>query len=664
MTNAEIAKVFDHIATMLEMDAGNPFRVRAYREAARVIEFLPEPAAQLALTEGRLREIKGIGKDLEQKIRDIVTTGTTELYAELTRKYPASLLELTELPGLGPKRVKVLFEQLGIRGREDLARAARDGRLRELPGFGETTEAKLLKALGASIEAHPAGRMLLYAAWPVAHALAEHVAKVHGVHDVEPAGSFRRRRETVGDLDLLVSGGSAETVMEAFTTHAYVAEVLARGETKSSVRLGNGLQADLRLVPEESFGAAMLYFTGSKAHNIELRKLALDHGMSLNEYGLTKGDRVIAAHAEEEVYAALGLQWIPPELREAHGEIDQARNGTLPKLIEQRDLVGDLHMHSDRSDGRDTLAAMVRAARDRGYAYCAVTEHSRSLGMTRGFDEARVRESVGEIEAVRREVPGIEVLHGLEVDILADGRLDLGNDALELLDWVIVSLHSSLSQPRDVVTRRVLAALEHPAVCVMGHPSGRKIGAREPADLDWERVFDRAAELGVAMEINGQPDRLDLSDVNARLARGKGIRFVIDTDAHATGELEFMRNGVFQARRAGLTRNDVLNALPFSKLDAWRRRKKGAVVSAAAAKHGAAAAVKTDAAPVAKLGAPPAARRKTAPAAQSVAGSKSSPVPRPARAKVAAAKRSASPKRATSRRAKAPRGASRTARKK
>src|SRR5262245_28408725 len=343
---------------MLEMDGSNPFRVRAYREAARVIEHLPEPAAQLALTEGRLKEIKGIGKDLEQKIRDLATTGKTELYEELSRKYPPSLMELTELQGLGPKRVKALFEQLGVRSLEDLGKAARAGKLRELHGFGETVETKLIKAIDALTSKPSSQRVLLYGIWPVAHELAGHVAKVPGVQQVEIAGSFRRRRETIGDLDLLACGGATDAVMSAFTTHPYVHEVLARGDTKSSVRLGNSLQVDLRHVPVESFGAALMYFTGSKAHNIELRKLALDRDMSLNEYGLTKGARTVAARTEEEVYRALGLAWIPPELREAGREIEQARNGTLPDLIDVVDLRGDLHMHTDRSDGRDTLATM------------------------------------------------------------------------------------------------------------------------------------------------------------------------------------------------------------------------------------------------------------------------------------------------------------------
>ena len=338
------------------------------------------------------------------------------------------------------------------------------------------------------------------------------------------------------------------------------------------MRLASGLQVDLRLVPAESFGAALLYFSGSKQHNIELRRMAIDKGWSLNEYGLTKGERVVASRTEEDIYKALGMAWVPPELREANGEIELALEGRLPKLIEEQDLRGDLHMHSDRSDGRDSLETMVRACHDRGYAYCAITEHSKSLAMAGGFNEARVRKSVGEIEAVRKQVPGIEVLHGLEVDILADGALDLGDDALGLLDWVIVSLHSRLDQPGPDVTRRVLRAIEHPRVCAMAHPTGRLIGSRSPAALDFEPIFTRAAELGVAMEINSQPDRTDLSDVNARFAREKGVKIVIDTDAHATTHLELIRYGVFAARRAGLTKDDVLNTRPYTELRRSIRR--------------------------------------------------------------------------------------------
>ncbi len=558
MTNPEVAKVFSRLATMLEIDGANPFRVRAYREAARVIESLAEPVA--ALDAAQLAELPGIGKDLAGKTREVVETGTTPLFEEMKAKVPLEVVALTELQGMGPKRVKTLLER-GIRNRAQLEKAARAGELKELPGFGETLEKNILKAIAVAEKA--SGRTLLGAAWPVAHALAERIGEIPGVTQVEIAGSFRRRKETVGDLDLLVVGGRPEAVMKVFTSHREVGEVLGEGETKSSVRLLTGLQVDLRLVPPESFGAALLYFTGSKEHNIELRRIAIEKGMSLNEYGLTRKEKMVAGRTEEEVYRALGTVWIPPELREARDEIALAIENRLPRLVEPDDLRADLHIHSDRSDGRDSLESMVRAARDRGYEYCAITEHSKSLAMAQGFDTARVRQSVAEIEAVRKKVPGIHVLHGLEVDILGDGALDLDDEGLALLDWVIVSLHSRLGQPRAEMTKRVLRALEHPAVHVMGHPTARLIGQREPVELDMERAFDHAAKHGVAMEINAQPDRTDLSDLHARMAKERGVKLVISTDAHGVSQLDFIRYGVFAARRAGLGRGDVLNTRPF-----------------------------------------------------------------------------------------------------
>jgi DNA polymerase (family 10) len=575
LTNADVARVLGTLATMLEIDGANPFRTRAYREAARVLDALPEPVARLAGEEGALEALPGIGKDLAQKIRDLLATGSTALYDDLLVKYPLELVHLTDLQGLGAKRVRALHDALHIRDRAGLEAAARSGQLRELPGFGEKLEQKVLHSL--SIAEQVSGRLLLANVWEVAHGLADRLRAIQGVTRVEVAGSFRRRRDTVGDLDLLVCGGMPEQVMDAFTTHDRVSEVLARGGTRSAVRLADGLQVDLRLVPEESFGAALLYFTGSKEHNIELRRVANDQGLTLNEYGLVReaDAGTVAGRTEQDIYRALGMDWIPPELREARGEIALARAGRLPALIEQGDLRGDLHMHTTRSDGRHTLAEMVRAAKERGYAYVAITEHSKSLAMAGGFDEARVRRSVEEIAAVRREVPGIEVLHGLEVDILADGALDLDDDALELLDWVIVSLHSRLDQPAEAATARVLRALDHPMVCAMAHPTGRMIGFRPASPFDMERVLERAAELGVAMEINCQPDRLDLSDAHTRLAKEKGITLVIDTDAHGTAGLDLMRYGVFVARRAGLTRDDVLNALPYERMRKALRKGRG-----------------------------------------------------------------------------------------
>ncbi|MEO5989412.1 MAG: DNA polymerase/3'-5' exonuclease PolX [Candidatus Eisenbacteria bacterium] len=565
MNNAEIARALEGLATLLEIDGANPFRVRAHREAARIVESHAEPMTRFAAESGALEQLKGIGKDLAQKIRDLAATGDTAMLAELRARIPEEVAGFTELQGLGPKRVKTLFETLGIRDRSQLEAAAKAGKLRDLPGFGEKVEQNVLKALATASQW--SGRILLAGAWPLAHALAERVRAIPGVEQVELAGSFRRRKETVGDLDLLVTGGDAAAVMQAFTSHPSVVDVLGHGETKSSVRLANGLQVDLRVVPAESYGAALVYFTGSKEHNIELRRIAQDKGLSLNEYGLTRGESTLAARTEAEVYGALGLAWIPPELREAHGEVELARTNTLPHLIELEDMRGDLHMHSTRSDGRDDLDTMARAALERGYDYVAITEHSKALAMAGGFDAARVRTSVGEIMALRTRFPSLRILHGLEVDILRDGSLDLDDETLGILDWVIVSIHSAFEMPPEAATGRALAAVRNPWVHVFGHPTGRIIGSRDPVAFDVERVAEEAAAHGVAMEINSSPDRLDLSDVNARIARGKGCRFTIDTDAHSTSHLENMRFGVFQARRAGLTKQDVLNTLPLAAFE-------------------------------------------------------------------------------------------------
>jgi len=583
MTNAEIARVLSQLATMLEIDGANPFRVRAYREAARVVESHAESITGLAAEPGRLESLQGIGKDLAAKIRDIAAGGTTPLYDEMKAKVPLEVVALTKLPGMGPKRVKTLLDQLGVRDRASLEAAVRSGKVRELKGFGETVERNLLKGIEATVATSE--RTMLGEVWDLAQQIGAHVRAVPGVERVEIAGSFRRRCETVADLDLLVVGGDPEAVSEAFTTWPQVAAVLGRGETKSSVRLASGLQVDLRRVPAESFGAAMMYFTGSKAHNIELRRIALERGLLLNEYGLLREGATVAGRTEEEVYRALDMAWIPPELREARGEIALAQADRLPELVTLEDIRGDLHAHTDRTDGRNTLEAMVRAARDRGLEYLAITDHSKALAMIQGFDEARVRQSVGEIEAVRRTVPGIEVLHGLEVDILADGSLDLDDETLGLLDWVVVSLHTRLAMPAAEMTERVLKALAHPAVCAMGHPTGRRIGSREPVAFDMERVLDQAARHGVAMEISAQPSRLDLSDLHARMAKDRGIRLVVDTDAHSVNELAFMPYGVFVARRAGLTRSDVLNTMSAAELREWvaARRSKAAAPRAPAA---------------------------------------------------------------------------------
>jgi DNA polymerase (family X) len=566
MNNPDIARVFSTLATMLEIDGANPFRVRAYREGARVLDARTEPVA--ALDVAALTAIPGIGKDLAAKIRDLVQTGSTPLFDEMKSKVPLEAVALTELQGMGPKRVATLLSR-GIANRAQLEEVAKAGGLKSLPGFGATIEKNLLKAL-ASTES---GRTLLGEAWQVAQSFRDRITPLPGVERVEMAGSFRRRKETVGDLDVLVAGGDAETVMKAFTSHPQVGQVLGSGGTKASVRLMSGLQVDLRLVPAESFGAALMYFTGSKQHNIRLRQIALDKKWLLNEYGLLDGERVIAGRTEEEIYRALGMEWIPPELREAADEIELAIQGRLPRLIDLEHLRGDLHMHTNRTDGRETLETMVRAARDRGYEYCAITDHSQALQMIGGFDTARVRKSVAEIAEVRKQVPGIHVLHGLEVDILEDGGLDLDDEGLAMLDWVIVSLHSWLRQPSEEMTKRVLRALSHPRVNAMGHPTGRQIGSREPAAFHMEAVLDEAARRGVWMEINSNPRRTDLNDRHARMARDRGVQLVIDTDAHSVPELDFMRYGVFAARRAGLGPEDVMNTRPWQAFEKARKSR-------------------------------------------------------------------------------------------
>src|SRR5262249_26734176 len=444
------------IGTMLEIDGANSFKVRAYKEGARVVENHGEAVSALVDEPGALEALQGIGKSIALAIRELVAKGHTQVLDELLKKYPGEVVTFPELQGLGPKRVRTLFDELGLQTRAELELAAKAGKLRDLPGFGEKVEQNVLKALATA--SRWTGRMLLADAWPLAHAIADRIRTVKGVKQLELAGSFRRRKDTVGDLDLLVTGGDAEQVMQAFTTHESVADILGRGDTKSSVKLKVGIQVDLRVVPESSFGAALLYFTGSKEHNIELRKLAIHEGWNLDDYGLTQGEQVVAARTEADVYRALGLAWVPPELREARGEIALARDGKLPQLVEEQDLRADLHMHTTRTDGRDTIDDMVKAGQARGYEYVAITEHSKALAMAFGFDAARVRQSIGEIEAARARHPGIRILHGLEVDILADGELDLDDETLAVLDWVLIAFHSRMEQPADVATARALRA--------------------------------------------------------------------------------------------------------------------------------------------------------------------------------------------------------------
>lgn len=577
MTNAEIARALGEVADLLEIQEANPFRVRAYRNAARTVEVETVPLAR-RVAEGReLTDLPGIGPEMAGHVRELVETGTLGVRDELAAEIPRSLIELTRLPGLGPKKARRLWDDLGITSVDELEPAARAGLIARLPGFGEKTQEKVLR--GIEDYRQQASRCLLVDAERHVKPLIAALREVPELERLQVAGSFRRRRETVGDLDLLAIAADPGPVMEAFTGYTQAERVLMAGGTRSSVVLGCGLQADLRVVPRESYGAALLYFTGSKEHNVKLRRRAVERGLRVSEYGVfrveedgSEGERV-AGREEADVYAAVGLPWIPPELREDRGEIEAAAAGRLPRLLEVKDLRGDLHMHSTWSDGGGTIEEMAAACAARGYEYMVISDHSKVLAMTNGLDARRLLEQWREIEEVQARHPEIRVLRSMEVDILADGSLDLEDEMLAELDLVLVSLHSRLQLPEEEQTARVLRALEHPEVNVFCHPTGRIINRRRPAQFDLERVLRRAAELGVAVEVNSNPHRLDLKDDHLRLARELGCKVVVSTDSHNTLELGLLHFGVDQARRAGLRPEDVLNTLPLAEfLEAVKRR--------------------------------------------------------------------------------------------
>jgi DNA polymerase (family 10) len=564
--NAEIAAMFDQTADLLEIKGENQFRVRAYRRAARTIEGLPQSVRAMLAKEEDLSELPGIGKDLAGKIADIVTSGHFSLLDQLKRKLPGELGYMAALPGLGPKRIKLLYTKAHVRTLDDLRKAIRGGKLHGLHGFGPVIEKKLAAALEK-----PAAekRFRLSVAEAEADAL---VAFLRDRGRVVVAGSYRRRRETVGDLDLLVTSDDAQAVGDKLVTYDNVAEVLAHGPTRTAVSLRSGLQVDIRAVPEKSYGAALLYFTGSKAHNIALRGIAVTRKWKLNEYGLFSGRRRIAGETEEEVYAKLDLAYIPPEMREDRGEVALAKSGTLPKLVTVEDIRGDLHVHSDWTDGTATIAEMAPAAQARGYAYMALTDHSRRQTMSHGLDPARVAKQIRGIDKINARLKGFTILKGIEVDILKEGALDLPDSTLAQLDVVIASVHSFFDLPREAQTERIVRAMQNRHVHIIGHPTGRLIGTREPYEVDMDRVTSAAAELNCVLEINAEPDRLDLNDLHAHLARSKGVKIAISTDAHSVNAFQYMRFGIDQARRGWLTARDVVNTRSLAELKTLLRR--------------------------------------------------------------------------------------------
>jgi DNA polymerase (family 10) len=592
MNNRDIAALFDEVADLLEFQNANPFRVRAYRNAARRINDLSEPLTKIAADPTReFTDIDGIGKDLAQKIGELLDTGSLAMLEELRSAIPGGVLAMVRIPGLGPKKAAALHKELGITSLDALRDACAADKVQALKGFGKKTQDKILA--GIDVAARAQARMYWAHADEIVQELLTHMRELKGIRQMEVAGSYRRGRETIGDLDLLVDADDAGAVMDQLGRFEELATVLGRGDTKMSIRLGRGLQIDLRVVPSKSFGAALQYFTGSKDHNVVLRGMAKDRGLRINEYGVfrmpdksNKGSKsqatsddaeavdftdansplYVAGRTEEEVYATLDLPWFAPEIRESRQEFDWAAAGTLPKLIELTDLVGDLHMHTTASDGKGTLRDMAVAAKQRGRRYIAITDHSPRVSMANGLTPQRLREQWDQIDRLNREFDDLTILKGIECDILEKGGLDLPDDVLAEADWVIASVHYGQRQPREQITDRILGALENPHVSILAHPTGRLIGRREPYAVDLDQVFAAAKKHGKMLEINANPARLDLDDVACAAAKRHGVPIVISSDAHSTGGLDVLRYGVLQARRGGLTAEDVANTRPWKEI--------------------------------------------------------------------------------------------------
>jgi DNA polymerase (family 10) len=573
MKNQEIARIFNEIADILEIKGENPFRIRAYRRAAQNIDGLPRDIA--SLSEEELLGIPGIGQDLAGKVREYINTGTIGTYEELKREIPEGLTLLLTVPGLGPKTAKLLYERLKIKDIEDLERLAREHKLRGLPGIKEKTEENILKGiemLKRGKERLPIGRVL-----PIAREIFDLMKEKAPVVKLSLAGSLRRWKDTIKDIDILATSKEPEKVMNIFVRLPVVKEVLMKGPTKSSIVTTEGIQVDLRVVEEDSFGAALAYFTGSKAHNIKIREMAVKAGLKINEYGIFResDNRRIGGEREEDVYRVLGLPYIPPELREDTGEIEAALEGRLPGLIELSDIKGDLHVHSKHSDGSHTIEELVRAAKERGYEYIAITDHTKGLGVARGLNEEKVLDELKEVRELNKRLRGFRVLMGVEVDIRSDFTLDLPDEVLARLDIVVASIHSGFRQSRDQLTKRLLSAIDNPFVTIIAHPTGRLIGERDAYDIDLEEVFKRLKEKGKAIEINAYPLRLDINDLQAKRAKELGIPIAINTDTHLINQFDYMQYGVSIARRGWLEKDDVLNSMTTENLLKWIKRGKG-----------------------------------------------------------------------------------------
>lgn len=565
MENIELARILAETADLMEIAAEDSFRIRSFRNAASAIEGYPERVASILHDPTRkVTDIPGVGKGIASVLEELDKRGSFERRDLLLEKYPPTALEMLRIQGLGPKTIAILIETFRISTLDDLKRLAEEQKIRTLPRMGAKLEEKVLR--GIEQYRKTAGRFLLNFAEQIATELSAYLAETNGVDRVTTAGSFRRGKETVGDLDLLVTGPDPVKALDRFAAHGKIQDMLAKGENKASAKVGvEGIQVDVRTLPTESFGAAMQYFTGSKEHNVALRQRALKMGFTLNEYGLfaLEGNTRVASETEEEIYNKLGLAWIPPELRENQGEIDAAENGALPVLLELAQMKGDIHMHTRESDGRASLEEMAETARGHGYEYIAITDHSKALAMANGLDETRCIAFAQRVRALDHSALGIRVMSGLECDILKDGRMDLHDDALSQLDLVVASVHSYMNLDATEMTDRYLACLENPHVKVIGHPTGRVLLHRDAFVYDFERIAKAAAEKGVAMEINASPERLDLHASLIRIAKKQGCRFTISTDAHHPKHMANMTYGVRMARRGWLTQPDILNTLPY-----------------------------------------------------------------------------------------------------
>jgi DNA polymerase (family X) len=573
MNNAAIAQVFQDMADLLELKEDNPFKIRAYQKAARTIETLPEELAQL-MKEGRLREIPGVGEAISNKITELLTTGKLEAYQKLRSEFPEGIVDLMTIPSVGPKTALRLSKELGISNVDELEKAILDGRVASLYRLGDKTAENILHHIQTMRRKDR--RIPLGEALPLAEEIVAALKKQTGVRNLTPAGSLRRFKETIGDIDIMGTAEDPESVIKAFVRLPMVEEVLAQGPTKASVIVKSGLQVDLRMVEPDSFGSLLQHFTGSKEHNVALRERAVRQGLSLSEYGITvvKTGEIEKFTTEEAFYERIGLQFIPPELRETRNEIELAEKRALPKLIEVSDIKGDFHVHTEWSDGHDTIEAMATAAKARGYKYMAITDHSVGRGIAHGLNEERLREQIAEIKEVGRKLKDIRLFTGIEVDIRADGVLDYPDELLSEIDVVVAAVHSAMGQDKDKMTKRIIRALENPHIDILAHPTCRLIGEREPIEVDLEEVFKAAVRTNTALEINAMPERLDLKDIHVLRAKELGVKLVICTDAHRTGHLELIRFGVGVARRGWCEARYILNTRSLSEVEAFFKQDR------------------------------------------------------------------------------------------